>query len=185
MVVFGEIHLFLQCNWIGLFGGNRAYLHLQHFSFRKYSFQKLTEFSKGNNVLASHASFFFIIHMCIQGLGHFYPLPLPPPLLPMLLIEMVFFREILVILQLSWIGLCGANWAHVHLETPTLQEVFLWKHKLILTGNNMLDAATSSIDGLFGEIHVFLQLGWIGLFAGNRPYLHLEHLSCWKYSFKK
>jgi hypothetical protein len=28
--------------------------------------------------------FFFIIHMCIQGLGHFSPLPPPPPLPPTL-----------------------------------------------------------------------------------------------------
>jgi hypothetical protein len=48
-------------------------------------------------------------------------------------------------------------------------------------GNKMPDAAASSIDGLFGEIHVFLQLG---LFAGNRPYLHLEHLSCKSSSFQ-
>jgi hypothetical protein len=27
-------------------------------------------------------SFFFFIHMCIQGLGHFSPLPPPPPLPP-------------------------------------------------------------------------------------------------------
>jgi hypothetical protein len=26
----------------------------------------------------------FIIHMCIQGLGHFFPLPPPPPLPPTL-----------------------------------------------------------------------------------------------------
>jgi hypothetical protein len=35
----------------------------------------------------------FIIHMCIQGLGHFSPLPLPPPLLPTILwLNFVFER---------------------------------------------------------------------------------------------
>jgi hypothetical protein len=88
-----------------LIWGSRAYLHLKHLSFRKYSFQKLTEFSKWNNVLHSHAS-------STDG----------------------FLWEILVILQLSWIGLCGANQVYVSLETPTLQEVFLSKHKSIITG---------------------------------------------------
>jgi hypothetical protein len=41
-------------------------------------------------------------------------------------------------------------------------------------GNNELDASCSNIDGLFGEIHVFLQLHRICLFGGNRHYLHLE-----------
>jgi hypothetical protein len=38
----------------------------------------------------------------------------------------------------------------------------------------MLDAAVSNIDGLYEEIHVFLQLSWIGLFGQNRLYLNLQ-----------
>jgi hypothetical protein len=40
-----------------------------------------------------------------------------------------------------------------------LQKVFLSKLIEFSQGNNVLDAAASNIDGLFGEIHVFLQLG--------------------------
>jgi hypothetical protein len=38
--------------------------------------------SNGGNVIKriKASLFFFIIHMCIQGLGHFSPLPPPPPL---------------------------------------------------------------------------------------------------------
>jgi hypothetical protein len=37
--------------------------------------------------------------------------------------------------------------AYHHLEKPTLQEVFLSKTNLTLTGNNVQDAAASNIDG--------------------------------------
>ena len=38
----------------------------------------------------------------------------------------------------------------------------------------MVDAAASNRDGVFGEIHVFLQLKLIGLFGADRAYLHFE-----------
>jgi hypothetical protein len=41
-------------------------------------------------------------------------------------------------------------------------------------GNNVLEAAASSIDGLLAEIHEFLQLSSIGLFRAGRTYLHPE-----------
>jgi hypothetical protein len=45
---------------------------------------KITNFDNMNNstVLKNKQSFFSFIHMCIQGLGHFSPLPPPPPLPP-------------------------------------------------------------------------------------------------------
>jgi hypothetical protein len=48
------------------------------------------------------------------------------------------------------------------------------KSDSILQGNNVPDAAASNMDGVFGEIHVFLQLSWVDLFGANRAYLHLE-----------
>jgi hypothetical protein len=42
--------VFLQLSWIGLFGANRAYLHNENYKLPEVSFQKLTEFSHGNNV---------------------------------------------------------------------------------------------------------------------------------------
>jgi hypothetical protein len=56
MVFFGEIHVFLHLSWIGLFESNRAYFLVKHLSCRKYSLQKLSQFSQRNNVLDSTAS---------------------------------------------------------------------------------------------------------------------------------
>jgi hypothetical protein len=51
MVFFGEIHVLLQCRVVGLFGKNEAISNMKILIFRKYSFQKLTQFTQGNNVL--------------------------------------------------------------------------------------------------------------------------------------
>jgi hypothetical protein len=47
----------LQLSRISLFGANRAYLTLKHLSCMKCSFEKLTQFSQGNNVLDAPASY--------------------------------------------------------------------------------------------------------------------------------
>jgi hypothetical protein len=49
-----------------------------------------------------------------------------------------------------------------------------FKCKSNITGKQHADAAVSDIDGLLGEIHVFLQLRFTGLFGGNRLYLSLQ-----------
>jgi hypothetical protein len=41
-------------------------------------------------------------------------------------------------------------------------------------GIKVLDSATSHVDSFFGEIHVFLQLSWIGLCGAKRADLHPE-----------
>jgi hypothetical protein len=50
-----------------------------------------------------------------------------------------------------------------------------WKINLILTGNNVLDPPSLTQMVVFGAIHVFLQLTWIGLFGRKRAILHLEN----------
>jgi hypothetical protein len=47
--------MFIPLSSRGLLGTNRAQLHLKNLHSRNSSFQKLTEFSKGNNVLYAHA----------------------------------------------------------------------------------------------------------------------------------
>jgi hypothetical protein len=47
---------------------------------------------------------------------------------------MDFFGEIHMFLQLSRIGLFGTKRAYLHLEKPTLQEVFFSKTYSFLTG---------------------------------------------------
>jgi hypothetical protein len=48
--------VFLQLDLIGLFLANTAYLHLEYMIHRKYSFQKITQFSQGNRALDVSAS---------------------------------------------------------------------------------------------------------------------------------
>jgi hypothetical protein len=71
---------------------------------KKCSFQQVTQFSWGINVLQLH-----------------------------FLTGNVFFGEVHVFLQLSWIGLCWAIRPYHHLETPKLQEEFLSKINSIPT----------------------------------------------------
>jgi hypothetical protein len=99
---------------------------------RNYSFQKLIQLSKGNNVLDATAS---SIHAFLcRG---------------------------------TWISLTqlnspnGPNTAYLLLETPKIQEVFLSKTNTVLTGKQ----CASNMDGFFWEIHVFLQVSWIGIFG--------------------
>jgi hypothetical protein len=57
---------------------------------RKYSFQKLTEFSQGKDMLNAATSN----------------------------LDFFLFLEVHVFLQLNWTGLFGENIPHLHLETP-------------------------------------------------------------------
>jgi hypothetical protein len=50
-----------------------------------------------------------------------------------------------------------------------------WKINLILTGNNVLDPPSLTQMVVFGAIHVFLQLTWIGLFGRKWAFLHHEY----------
>jgi hypothetical protein len=94
----------------------------------------------------------------------------------LLLTQMVFFWEIYVFLQLSWIGLFVGNRAYLHLETPKLQEIFLSKLTQCSLSNNVLVCAASNRNRFFGEILVFLQLRWIGVFWANRYSTTLSNL---------
>jgi hypothetical protein len=70
MIFFQEIHVFLQLSSICLFGKKRAHIHLEKPTFRRYSFQKLTQFSQGNNVLdvlASTIHVFLWINTCVSS----------------------------------------------------------------------------------------------------------------------
>jgi hypothetical protein len=98
MVSFGETHVFLQLSFIGLFGGNKTNPGLKHLSCRKYSFQKLTEFSQVNKVQDDPDS-------NIRG----------------------FFGDIHVFHYFNFISPFGANRANLPLEIPKLQEVFHYK----------------------------------------------------------
>jgi hypothetical protein len=71
-------------NWEGMPAvlGKQGNIHFINLTLALY-FGKALLFSESfSSVLIS--LFFFFIHMCIQGLGHFSPLPPPPPLPPTL-----------------------------------------------------------------------------------------------------
>jgi hypothetical protein len=99
---------------------------------------------------------------------------------------MVFFWEIHVFLQLIWRGLFRATWAFSTVKTMICRKRSFQKLTQFLHGNNVLGAAACNIDGfLFWEIHLFLQLSWIGLFGTKWAFSTLKTLTCRKHSFLK
>jgi hypothetical protein len=85
---------------------------------RKYSFQKPTQFSKGNNVLEAAA-------YNING----------------------FFAGMHGFLQLTSIGLICGHTVYLHVDTPKLQEILRSKIHSTFTRNKVLNAAACSIHG--------------------------------------
>jgi hypothetical protein len=102
---FWELHVFLQLRWIGLFGTNRDYFHLEKPTLQEVFFSKLTQFSQRNNMIDT-----------------------------LVLTQIVFILDIHVFLQLSWIVLFGTKWAFLWLGYSHWQEVFLSKTNAVLTG---------------------------------------------------
>jgi hypothetical protein len=85
---------------------------------RKYSFQKLTQFSQRNNVLnapASNTDGFLSRDICVSSNS---------------------------LDRYTWNKMC-----FLHVENPEFQKVFLSETNSILTGNNVLDAPASNTDG--------------------------------------
>jgi hypothetical protein len=104
MGFFWEIYVFHEVSCIGLFRTKRANLHFKNLSCRKDSSQKLTKFSKGNNV--QDAAVFNIDD---------------------------FLWRNRYVSSTQQNRLFVTKTAYLHLETSTLQEVFLSKTNLILT----------------------------------------------------
>jgi hypothetical protein len=157
MVSFGEIHEFLQLTWIGHFGINWSFSTLETVICRKYSFQKLLQFSQGNNVLDAHDS-------SKDGF---------------------LFSTLHVFHQLSWIGLYGTNEPSSCLKILICRKYSFQKLTQWSQGNNVLDATDSNIDVFFGELYVFLQLSWIVLFGTKWASFHLENYDLQKIFLSK
>jgi hypothetical protein len=96
---------FSSTQLIVLFGTKRAYLHLEKPKLHLYSYQELTQFSQGNNVLDASVSN-----------------------------TTCFFLEIHVYLQFSRIGQLVTR-AYLHLEKSKFEEVSISQTYSILTGN--------------------------------------------------
>jgi hypothetical protein len=153
---FGEIQVFHQLRWIGVFGAKRAYQHLETPNLQKVIFQKLTQFSQGNNLLnapASNTDGFLLRDTCVSST--------------------------------YCIGLLKKKMTFLRLENSDLQEVFHSKTNSITQGNNVVNAVTSNIQVVFGELHVFLQLNWMGLFGTKWASSTLKTMNHRKYYFPK
>jgi hypothetical protein len=146
MLFYLEIHEFLKISWICLFGKNRAWIHLTHWSCRKYFLQKLTQFSQGNHVLESLAT---KMNVFLWGGVH-------------------------VLLQHCWIVLLGTNRVYFHLEKPKLHEVFPIKQTQFSQASSVLDAPASNTSH-FQLRDTCPQISWIGQFGTKWDFLHLEN----------
>jgi hypothetical protein len=86
----------------------------------------------------------------------------------------VLSRDTCVPLVCRSIFLFGAKGGYLHLESCDWLEIFLSTLNKLSQGNNTLDASAANIDGFIGEIHVFLQLCWIGSSGKKWAFLQLE-----------
>jgi hypothetical protein len=117
MVVYVELNVFLQLSLICLFGTKWAFLHLENYDLEEVSFQKLTQYSEGDNVL-----------------DH------PPSKTDGCLGEIHVFRHLI------WIGLVeehkpNCTLKHLSCRAYSFQNVNQFSQK-----NNMLHSAASVID---------------------------------------
>jgi hypothetical protein len=64
----------------------------------------------------------------------------------LLLAQMVFFWQIHMFRQLSWIGLLTTKWAIIYIEKCDEKEVFLQERSQFSQGNSVLDVSASHTD---------------------------------------
>jgi hypothetical protein len=115
MVFSQEIHVFLQISWIGILGTKRAYLYLENHDLQIVFLAKSFSVFTGSNML--HVAF---------------------------LTQMVFFWEILVFLQLSWIALFEAKGANSTLKDLPFWKNFFQKLTQFSQGNKLLKSPASN-----------------------------------------
>jgi hypothetical protein len=155
MAIFVEKNVFLQRRWIGLFGSNRAYLHLGTPKFQEVFLSKHmldNPSSKTHSFLTETQVFLQLRWISLLGAtwdflhlenddcrnysfqnklsSHKEKMCLV--LLP--LTDKVLFQKILPFWKISSIAQFAANRAYFHLETPKQQKVFLSRNYTILTG---------------------------------------------------
>jgi hypothetical protein len=145
MIFFWQIHVLLQLCWAGVFGDNEPCCTRKSVIGRKCSFEKLTQFSLGNNVLESSAN-------NTDG----------------------FVSRGISVSSISWICWFVKNEPFWSLKTKICRMYSFQKVTQLSQGNNMLNAAASNIDGFLRQRNTNISSpSWIGLFRGNRAYLNL------------
>jgi hypothetical protein len=114
---FGEILVFLQLRWIGVFWANRHTTTLSNLLEEDF-LSKLTQISQGT----------------------MYSMLLPQT-------QMVNFWELPVVLHLSWVGLLRTKWTILHLEIMIWRKYSSETLTQLSQGNNAVCAAASNRDG--------------------------------------
>jgi hypothetical protein len=189
---------------------------LKNISCMSYSFQKLTQFSERNNVPDAHNSDtngFLLSDTCISSTHLQRPIwnkeSVSPPWklsvagsipfknilnfhketrckIPLLLTQMVLFREVPVFLELKWICLFGTKWAFLHLENSDLQEAFLSKTNSILTGKHCSRCSCFGQKSFSLERYMCFCNSYEKAYVEQRePISTLKNLRGRKYSFLK
>jgi hypothetical protein len=150
------IYGLLQVSWIGLFATKWVLFHLENNGLLEIFLSQLSQFSEEYNVPDAT----FLPHM-------------------------VFFGELHAFLPLTWIGLFWAKSAHLHLESPNFREVFLSKVNSVITEKQCAASFCFYTDDFLREIHVFLEVRWIGGSAAKWAFSIWKTLVRRKYSFQK
>jgi len=154
----------LVCRSIFLFGAKGGYLHLESCDWLEIFLSTLNKLSQGNNTLdasAANIEWFHWRDTCVSS-TLLNRLILAKKNEPFSSLKCMFCRKYschklpeltgnhvldaaasnthgflwrdTCVYPLRWIGLFGAKGAHLHLESPKIQEVFLSKTKAVLTG---------------------------------------------------
>ena len=152
MVFFGRIQVFLQVSWIGLWGENRDYHHLETCKLREVFPSKLTQFSRISSFLDS-----CFLHRCCSFLHRWFS-----------------FRDTCVSSTLP-IRPTWSNGAHLNRETPSGRKHSFQKVTQVSKGSNIRDDPGSKSNCVLWRYHVFLHFRCIGLFVQMRLY-HVERL---------
>jgi hypothetical protein len=145
--LFGEIHVFLQLSWIGLFIGNRVYLYLENSKVQVVFLLKHNSVLKGNNVpdvAGPNTDSFLFTDPGVSSWKINSPIWEKLTLSP------------------SW--------------KPKFQEVFFWKSNLVVLVVKVLNHAACYINGFLWNDICVSSIKLIGLFAANRAYIHLVTL---------
>jgi hypothetical protein len=95
---------------------------------------------------------------------------------------MFFFWNTHVFIQLNWVGLFGKKVLFYPLKTLIHRQYSFQKPTWFTQRNNMLHVPASNIDAFLSQIHVFLQVCWMGFFGPKCPFLSLENPN-WKAVF--
>jgi hypothetical protein len=144
MGFFGEIHVFVQLNWIGLFGTKWAFLHPENSDLQKVFLSRTNSVLTGKPCTRCSCfwhKWFSFKHTCVSSTQLNRPI---------------------------------CNRAYLHFEKPKLQEVIFSKSNQFSQGKKVLDVAPSNIDGFLRWDTCVSSNQVNKIFGTKTAHLHLE-----------